>query len=130
MKTVILDTNFLLIPHQFRIDIIRELDKLLESAHEFVIGEPVMAELNGLARTRRKEGIAARVALQGIGKKGMRIIASPVPRADDWIVEYCTGHPGTIVCTNDIELRRRLKALKDTGTRIIVMRTRTKIFWA
>jgi rRNA-processing protein FCF1 len=129
MKTVILDTNFLLIPHQFRINILAELEKLVESAHEFVIGEPVMAELRGLAKSRGKKGIAARVALAGIEKHGMRIIPSPIPRADDWVAEYCKENPGVIVCTNDIELRRRLKGLGNR-TRLIVMRTRTKIFWA
>lgn len=126
MKTVILDTNFLLIPHQFRIDVLREIDKLLEEAHRIVVSEPIMAELRGLAAQRGKGGVAARVALEGIKKKGIEVMPSEIRNGDEWIVDYAGKNPGTIVCTNDIELRRRLRK---SGARVIVMRTRTKIFW-
>ncbi len=128
-KTVVLDTNFLLIPHQFKINVMAELDKLVDTAHELVVGEPIVAEVRGLASGRGKAGIAARVALEAIRRNKIKVIPSPLTDGDEWIVEYCKAHPKTIVCTNDLELRRRLKA-EGTGTRIIVMRTRTKIFWA
>ncbi len=124
---VILDTNFLLIPHQFRINIIAELEKLIESAHELVVGEPVRTELEGLAKGRTKEGVAAKVALEALRRGKLKEISSGEKDADRWILDYCTRNPGTIVCTNDIELRKKLKG---TGTRIITMRTRTRIFWA
>ncbi len=128
MKTIILDTNFLLIPYQFKINIMAALDKLVESAHELAVGEPVLAELKRLSKGRKKESIAARVALEIIERNKLRIIESNIRAADDWIVEYCKANPRTIVCTNDIGIRTRLKA--ETHSRIIVMRTRTKIFWA
>ncbi|MFA5076949.1 MAG: PIN domain-containing protein [Candidatus Micrarchaeia archaeon] len=127
MRTVILDTNFLLIPHQFRINIMEELERLIEGPHELAVSDAIVHELKGLARGRGKEGVAARVALEGIARKKIKTIKSAETNADRWIAEYCAENPGTIVCTNDIALRRELKA---AGARIIVMRTRTRIFWA
>ncbi len=128
MKTVILDTNFLLIPHQFRINIIAELEKLLEEAHELVVSTAIIGELSGVGRGRGKDAVAARVALEAIRKNKIRTLETEETDADRWILDYCAGHPGTIVCTNDIELRKALK--KETNARVIVMRTRTRIFWA
>lgn len=129
MKTVILDTNFLFIPHQFKINIIVELEKLLESAHELVISTAILNELKEIAKGRGKDSVAARVALEGIKKQNIRVIETTEKDADSWIVEYCTKNHGTIVCTNDIILRKKLKKA-NVGARLIVMRTRTKIFWA
>lgn len=129
MKTVILDTNFLLIPHQFKIDIFARLERLLEEHHQFVISSAIMGELKGLAHSRGKDGVAARVALLGVEKykDKIKLIETEERDADKWITEYCMANPKTIVCTNDIGLRVKLKAMR---IRIIVMRTRTSIFWA
>ncbi len=126
MKTVILDTNFLLIPHQYKIDILAKLEHLFEESYELVVSSAIIGELNGLIKSRRKDGIAARVALIGIKKKNIRIIETNETNTDKWIIDYCTAHPDIIVCTNDIELKRILKKMR---TRIITMRTRTSIFW-
>ncbi len=128
MKTVILDTNFLLIPHQFRINILEELERLLEEAHELAVSSPIIGELKGIAKDRGKAGIGARIALEAIKRNKIRIIEAKERDADLWILDYCAGHPGTIVCTNDANLRKLLKG--KTDARLIVMRTRTKIFWA
>lgn len=127
MKPIILDTNFLLIPHQFKINIIAEIERLIEGAHKLIVSEPIIAELEGLGKERGKEGVAARVALEIIQKNKIQIIKSKEKNADKWIIDYCSKH-SAIVCTNDFELRKELK--KKTDAQIIVMRTRTRIFWA
>lgn len=127
MKTVILDTNFLLIPYQFKINVIAAVEKLLEEAHEIVVSTAIVKELEGIAKSRGKDGIAARLALEIVKKSGIHTIKTDEHDADEWIMGYCAKHPGTIVCTNDINLR---KELKQVGARVVVMRTRTRIFWA
>ncbi|MDD5337562.1 MAG: hypothetical protein PHS02_03710 [Candidatus ainarchaeum sp.] len=126
MRTVILDTNFLLIPHQFRIDIVGELEKLIEGPHQLAVSDAIIGELRGLAKSHGKEGAAARVALEGIRKGAIKIMEGREQDADRWIVDYCSKNPGTVVCTNDVALRRELKKFH---VRIVVMRTRTRIFW-
>ncbi|MBU1681177.1 hypothetical protein KKE38_00005, partial [Candidatus Micrarchaeota archaeon] len=44
-RIVILDTNFLLVPFQFKINVIKELDYLLEVSHKFVISSRTIVEL-------------------------------------------------------------------------------------
>lgn len=127
MKTVILDTNFLLISHQFRINVMAAMEKLLHQPHEFVICRAIENELKGIAKGRGRAGIAARVALKMAEKNKFRVLPGEAGSADEWIVNYCAANPGTIVCTNDIILRR---ALRGTKARIVVMRSRTKVFWA
>ncbi|MEW6528745.1 MAG: PIN domain-containing protein [Candidatus Micrarchaeota archaeon] len=126
MKTILLDTNFLLIPHQFKIDIIARLEHILEEPHEIIISSAIMNELNELATRSGKDAIAARVALRGVKKKNIKIIETNETNVDRWIVDYCTAHPNTIVCTNDIKLKKMLKKM---CVRIIAMRTKTNIFW-
>lgn len=127
MKTVILDTNFLLIPHQFKINILAELERLLQEPHEIVVCTSIIEELRKIAEGRGKDGVAARVALEGIAQKKIKVLGSKGINADDWIIQYCEKQVRTIVCTNDVKLRKELKKI---GARIITMRTRTKIFWA
>ena len=126
MKSVIIDTNFLLVPHQFGINIIEQLERLIEVPHEMVVSSAIIHELNGIAKNRGKTGAAARVALQAVEKKKIRCIESQEKDADTWIMVYCSENPGTIVCTNDVELKHKLKGLT---VRIVVMRNRARISW-
>jgi uncharacterized protein len=133
MRAILLDTNFLLMPHQFGINVDIQLERLLQEPHYFAICEPVMEEVRKIALGHGKKGVAARVGIKWAEKANMKVIAkaetgSESDFADDWIVAFCEKNPGTIVCTNDYELRKRVK--KTAGCRVIAMRTRAGIGWA
>ncbi|NYZ77300.1 nucleotide-binding protein [Candidatus Micrarchaeota archaeon] len=123
-RAVIIDTNFLLIPFKFRIDILTELERLIDVHRQFVITSKTVKELENLAENAGKQGAGARLALKILdaNKKGIEIVESNKP-VDLWIEEYAEKH-GAIVCTNDIELKKKLK---DNGIKVVSLRGKTKI---
>ena len=123
-RPVILDTNFLLIPFQFKIDIFRELDYLMEFSHNYVVTSKTLNELAKLAKAIGKDGMAARLAIKLVEANKQKIeIITNERYVDDWIVEYAKSNHA-IVCTNDSELRQRLKQLK---IKTITMKSKSKL---
>jgi rRNA-processing protein FCF1 len=124
MREVVMDTNFLLLPFQFRIDVFTELDYVLDEPYLIVISEKVIAELKGLSKKIGKTGSAARFALKLVEAKKpyMKIIKTNTP-VDDWLFEYAREHKA-IACTNDAALKRKLRAEK---LKIVGLRGRTKL---
>ena len=116
MKTVILDTNFLLIPVQFKIDIFSEIPNILEDKVEFVVPDKVIEELKRLRESKGKDSIAASVALTLLKKRKIRVVKISWP-VDRSLLEF----DNVIVATNDKVLRRRLKA---KGIRTIYLRSK------
>lgn len=123
-RAVVIDTNFFLIPYQFKIDILTELEHLIDVHHVFVITSRTIKELEKLAENAGKKGAGARLALKIIeaNKKRIEVIDSNKP-VDMWIEEYAEIH-GAIVCTNDIGLKKKLK---ENGLKVISLRGKTKI---
>ncbi len=123
-RPVILDTNFLLLPFQFKIDILRELDYLIEVSHRYVISSKTLEELRRLGASVGKDGMAARLALKMIeaNKDKIESVKNDMD-VDEWIVEYATSS-NAIVCTNDKELRKRLKRLH---VKVVAMKSRSKL---
>lgn len=122
MRKVLLDANFLLIPHQFGVDIKRQIEEILETPHEFVVPTGVIFELKKIARGRGRDGVAARFALKLIDAMHVKKVRSGGP-VDDWIVSYA-ARENAIVCTNDAELRHRLK---NEGVKMIALRSRARL---
>lgn len=123
-RPVILDTNFLLVPFQFKVDILRELEYLLEYSHHYVISSKTMDELSKLGKILGKDGMAARLALKLVEANKARIeIIKSRKYVDEWIVEYAKQN-GAIVCTNDSALRRKLKSL---SIKVISMKSKSKL---
>ncbi|NYZ74093.1 nucleotide-binding protein [Candidatus Micrarchaeota archaeon] len=123
-RPVILDTNFLLIPFQFKIDILRELDYLLEYSHHYVISSKTMDELRKLGKMIGKDGMAARLAMKLVeANKGRIEIIKSTRYVDEWIVDYAEKH-GAIVCTNDSALRRKLRSI---DIKVISMKSKSKL---
>lgn len=123
-RPVVLDTNFLLVPFQFRIDILRELDFLVDVSHVFVISSRTVKELNAIGRAAGRDGMAGRLALKMLkANKGRIQVVESDAEVDDWIVAYAKENRA-IVCTNDSDLRRRLKAVK---VKVAAMKSRSKV---
>jgi len=121
-REIILDTNFLLVPFQFKINILKELDYLVEVSHKYVISSKTIEELKKIGESRGKNGIAARLALKIVESNPIEIIKNNM-KVDDWIVEYAKER-NAIVCTNDAPLRRRLKA---SGIKVATMKSKSKL---
>lgn len=121
-KKVVLDTNFLLVPYQFGLDIFIEIERILEVPHEFIVPSGVVAELEGLGKGKGKEGAAARFALKLLGAHKCTSVES-AGNVDGWILEYAPSE-GALVATNDRSLRNRLKK---RGVKVISLRSRASI---
>jgi uncharacterized protein len=102
---VILDTNALMVPEQFNVDIFSELLRL--GYAQWLVPAAVLGELRSLAKIadKGKDKIAARVAL-GLAK-GCNTVGVDNFDADQAIVELAL-ETGAAVFTNDKALKKRL----------------------
>jgi rRNA-processing protein FCF1 len=123
-KKIVFDTNFLLVPYHYRIDIFSEVASLTSSDYKFVIPSSVINELIAISKKKSKDGLAAKLALKiiEVRKKEIEIIPTRLA-ADKWIVEFAKGE-NAIICTNDKKLKKQIKRL---GRSIITLRSKSKI---
>jgi rRNA-processing protein FCF1 len=123
-RLIVIDTNFLLLPFRYKINIVKELDHLVEKNHQLVLSSRTIEELGMIGKKVGKDGMAARLAIKMIeaAGKGFMIVKSG-DIVDEWIVRYASEN-NAMVCTNDSELRRRLKALK---IKVVTMKSKSKI---
>ena len=107
-KKVILDTNFLLIPGQFGVDIFSELDRICRFAYRLYIIDRTSQELeNILEKQRGRQKEAAKLALAILKAKNINTLPSAGMDVDDAIV--ASADMETLVATQDAGLKRRLK---------------------
>jgi rRNA-processing protein FCF1 len=105
---ILLDTNFLLVPYQFKLDIFKEMRGVLEGQYSYVVPSGVIRELKKLGEGKGKEGAAARFGLKLLGMMEHEEIESSGNNVDNWILEYAQKE-GLVVATNDRALREKLK---------------------
>ena len=120
---VLPDTNFLLVPGQFGVDIVSELNRILDVRFRMVIPNVVLEELDIIERkTRGRDLLAVRMAKKiaerfetvEIGRFGERPI-------DDQIYEFAVNNERVIVCTNDKGLKKRLR---ERGVPVVYLRSK------
>ena len=119
-KKVILDTNFLLIPGQFRVDIFTEIGRIMQEQYVLYIIDKSLKELNNIVITgKQKDRFAAKLALALAIQKNLKTLHSfgSKKSVDDIIVSK--ADKDTIVATQDKALRERLK---EKGAKIIGLR--------
>lgn len=119
---IILDTNFLLIPGMFGVDIFSEIQRVYPFKSEFAIMRPTLDELTALAQSRSKDGAAAKLGLGLIKAKNINTLPTAVKHADDAIVaaaEKLKKQGACLAATQDAKLRVRLKK---AGIRVIILR--------
>jgi uncharacterized protein len=104
--TVLLDTNALMMPSQFRIDLFEELRDLLGSYEPVVLTE-VVNELVRLTGGHGKDAAAARFGLEMSRKCTIVESGSDEGTVDERISNYARRH-GAMVLTNDRVLRNQL----------------------
>ena len=106
MERVIVDSSSILFALSNKVDLFEKIAGRFPDLRACV-PSGVVRELGEIANGRRRESTHARIGLEIIGKSGIEIIRSS-GYVDDWIVK--NSRKTDIVCTNDTELRRRLKA--------------------
>ncbi len=120
---VLLDTNFLLLPFQRRIDIFEEIPKLIGQSVTFLVLPQILQELQWIElKGSEKERRAARSSyvLIDLHCKIVENMSLPTPimDADTALLRY-SAKTGAIVATNDSDLRRELRK---QGSRVIFLR--------
>lgn len=121
---VALDTNILLDITRMKLNLFDQLDELV-GAHTLVVPIQVKHELESFSTSRGKIGVAARVALELIEKRKIRVILVIAGRGDDAM--RLMGEEGCIIVTNDRALRQ---SLKNAPQRAIVVRASRHLEWA
>ena len=119
-KRVILDTNFLLIPGQFKIDIFTQIEKLMSYQFTLWLVDKSINELNKLVVAgKEKDRFAAKLALVLIRQKNLKTLHSFVTKksVDDIIVKKADSN--TYLATQDKALRERVK---QKGAKLIGLR--------
>jgi len=108
MKKIILDTNFLLIPYQFKVDIFEEIERTADFNYSLNVLDKTIDELNKIIDEQKgKHKEAAKLALSLIKNKNIKKIKTKEGLVDDLLLEQ-----DAIVATQDKELINRLKQAK------------------
>ncbi len=102
---VFIDTNMLLAPFQFGVDVISEIERLVPGADLYVLSGTIR-ELDRIAERGTKERKYAALAKKLISIHRIRIIEREGP-VDSVLVELAKN--GAYVATNDRDLRRRIR---------------------
>ncbi|MBS3166813.1 hypothetical protein J4403_01235 [Candidatus Woesearchaeota archaeon] len=105
---VLLDTNFLLIPGQFRVDIFESIDKATEEKVDFYVLDVSLKELEKVSKTgKMRDRTAARIGLELV-KKAKVVKTESIKNVDTLLLEAAVKH-NFVVATQDRELKNRLK---------------------
>lgn len=121
---VILDSNFLMAPFQFHVDVFDELEYLLQKKIDFIVPSAVKLELTTIS-SRGGEGAAeASLALQLASRcRVVDVNLQPNETVDDAILKAAQKLTA-VVATNDIELRKRLR---DINVPVVYLRDKSKL---
>lgn len=123
-QVVWLDTNFLLIPGRWKVDIFTQIEHEAPGM-EFRILDSQLKELDSIiqGKSSRADKNAAKLALLLIKQKSLKMVSgSSKASVDDQLV--AKTKPGDLVATQDKELKQRLK---DKGICILVLRQKKHI---
>ena len=106
-KEVVIDTNFFMVPFQFNVDIIDELEKALPS-YRLTTPIFVINELKGLKRNNKgKIRLNADLALKLANSSNIEI--KDISLENNETVDDALLRVSEVLATNDIELKKRAK---------------------
>ena len=121
-KEVVIDTNFFMVPFQFNVDIITELENLLPSykltTPSFVINELKGLKNNNKGKTRLNANLALKLA------NSSKIEIKDISLLENETVDDALLRVSEVLATNDIELKRRAK---DKGITVAYLRQKRYI---
>ena len=106
-KDVVIDTNFFMVPFQFNVDIIDELEKALPS-YKLTTPIFVINELKGLKRNNKgKIRLNADLALKLANSSNIEI--KDISLENNETVDDALLRVSEVLATNDIELKKRAR---------------------
>lgn len=118
MKQIILDTNIILHAIQFKIDLNKELNRILPFQYETYILDRTITELNFLEKKKDpKTRLLVKIARHLI--KDYKIIKSPKQKVDDSLIALANNN--VIIATQDKEVKKQIK------TPVIIIRQKTHL---
>ncbi|MBE6491209.1 MAG: twitching motility protein PilT [Methanobrevibacter sp.] len=121
-KEVVIDTNFFMVPFQFNVDIITELENLLPS-YKLTTPSFVINELKGLKRNNKgKTRLNANLALKLANSSKIEI--KDISLLENETVDDALLRVSEVLATNDIELKNRAK---DKGITVAYLRQKKYI---
>ena len=121
-KEVVIDTNFFMVPFQFNVDIITELENLLPS-YKLTTPSFVINELKGLKRNNKgKVRLNANLALKLANSSKVEI--KDIPLLENEAVDDGLLRVSEVLATNDIILKNRAKM---NGITIVYLRQKKYI---
>lgn len=129
MKKIVVDTNFLLLPVEYRIDLHSELLRIADGPLEIILPSGVISELRMLSGKTGRRALAARFALQLVAKwraEGRIEEMASTGRTDGWIVRYAAKND-VYVATNDISVLKRVLSF---GRKVISLQGKSKLAFA
>ncbi len=113
MKKIILDTNFLLIPYKFKVDVFSEINRICNFKYDVYITNKTIDELkNIIEKQKGKNREAANFALKIIKQKSLKRIGKTqdTRNVDNIILDL--DKKGIIIATQDRILKRELRRNK------------------
>jgi len=126
MRKIIVDTNFLMMPFEYGVDLPSELMRIVHGPITLVVSQGTMGELSTLAGRTGRRAAAARFVLQNlplIKAKFPIEVAPSTGSVDKWIIKFA-GNNEVTAATNDVPLRKKLLAM---GVPVIAMKGKSKL---
>jgi len=121
-KEVVIDTNFFMVPFQFNVDIITELENLLPSykltTPSFVINELKGLKNNNKGKTRLNANLALKLA------NSSKVEIKDISLLENETVDDALLRVSEVLATNDIDLKNRAK---NKGITIVYLRQKKYI---
>ena len=125
MKKILLDTNFLLIPYQFKVDIFSRIERISTFKYELFILDKTLDELKKIVEEQKgMDKEAAKIALKLISIKNIGIIKTKSSEKTDKLILDVASKDDFIVATQDKELRYMLK---QNNVPIMLLRQKKKV---
>ena len=121
-KEVVIDTNFFMVPFQFNVDVITELENTLPS-YKLTTPSFVINELKGLKNNNKgKIRLNANLALKLANSSKIEI--KDISLLENETVDDALLRVSEVLATNDIELKNRAK---DKGITVVYLRQKNYI---
>jgi len=120
--TVLFDTNFLLVPIRFGVDIFAEAERTLNTIVEPAVTSGVLRELEQLRRGAAP-GFARELGFASSLASRCRVIEHDLlegETVDDSLARLASAG-GYVVATTDADLKRRLRCV---GVKVLILRQR------
>lgn len=121
-KEVVIDTNFFMVPFQFNVDVIDELEKLLPS-YKLTTPQFVINELKGLKHNKNNT-IRLNASLALKLAKSSNIEIKDISLNEGEIVDDALLRVSEVLATNDIDLKKRAK---NKGISVVYLRQKKYI---